>query len=139
MAMSAFHAFAQGARSRGRFILEDSKTGPRGSTRDGSRLVTAVLRPPLVSFGFLSPSLAPKEEKRKVPELIIYLAYNLAAYSGADAHGLTRVSTGLSGREYKLWQLERNNQTVQSSAMLLGLPAPTLQTAGVACAAAQAL
>ena len=31
--------------------------------------VAVVLTPPLAGLGFLSTSLAPKEEKRKVPEL----------------------------------------------------------------------
>jgi hypothetical protein len=100
--------------------------------------VTAALRSPF-SFGYFSPSLAPKEEKRKEPGLIIYLAYDLAGYYGEGLPSAARVGTGPLGREYTLWQLEPNNQTVQSSAMLLGLPAPTLQTAGVACATAQAL
>ena len=42
--------------------------------------MTAALRPPLASFGYFSPSLAPKEEKRKVPELIIHVTYDLEVY-----------------------------------------------------------
>jgi hypothetical protein len=92
--------------------------------------VTALLRPPLACFGYFSPSFAPRGEKAKVPELIIYLAYDLAAYYGAGAYGATRVSTVVSGGEYALQNLERNAQTVRASSMLLGLPALDLQAAG---------
>ncbi len=43
--------------------------------------VAVYLAPPLSGLGFLSPSLAPKEEKPKVPELRIYLAYDLVLCS----------------------------------------------------------
>jgi len=104
----------------------------------GKKRVVALLRPPL-TFGYFSPSLAPKEEKRNIPELIIYIGYDLAAYYGEGAHGATRVGTGLSGREYSLQSPKHNAQTLRASAMLLGLPAPSLQTAGAVCATAQAL
>ena len=87
----------------------------------------------------LSPSLAPKEEKPKVPELRIYLAYNLAAYYGEGLKGATRVGTGLSGREYTIRPTEPNAQTVRASAMIRWFPVPALQTAGAVCATAQAL
>jgi len=101
--------------------------------------VVALLRPPLSAFGFFSPSLAPKEEKRKVPGLTIYLAYDLAAYYGAGSLGATLVGTGLSGREYTLQRPERNAKTVRDCAMLLRLPALDLMTAGTACAPAPVL
>ena len=101
--------------------------------------VVALLRPPLPSFGYFSPSLAPKEEKRKISELIIYLAYDLAAYSETGSHGATRVGAELSGREYMLKQGEPSAQTVRASAMLRGLPAAALQTARAVCIPAQAL
>ena len=100
--------------------------------------VAVALTPPLTGLGFLSTELAPKEEKRKVPELRIYLAYDLAAYCGAGSPSDTRVGTGLSGREYTLRPPEPNAQTVRASAMLLGLPAPDLRTVGAVCATAQA-
>jgi hypothetical protein len=101
--------------------------------------VAVTLTPPLTGFGFLSTSLAPKEEKRNIPELRIYLAYDLAAYYGTGFHGITRVGTGLSGREYTLRPPLPSAQTVRASAMLCRLPAPVLQTAGAVCATAQAL
>jgi len=101
--------------------------------------VAVCLTPPLVGLGFVSPELAPKEEKRNVTELIIYLAYDLTAYYGAGTHSATRAGTGLSGGEYMLRLPELNAQTVRASAMLLGLPAPDLQTAGAVRVTAQAL
>jgi hypothetical protein len=101
--------------------------------------VAVVLTPPLAGLGFLSPSIAPKEEKRKISELIIYLAYDLAAYSETGSHGATRVGAELSGREYMLKQGEPSAQTVRASAMLRGLPAAALQTARAVCIPAQAL
>jgi hypothetical protein len=90
----------------------------------------AVCRtPPLSGLGFLSTSLAPKEEKPKVPELIIYLACDLPAYSRAVKHGVTRVSTQLSGREYTLRPLRSKAQTAWGSPSLRALSAPALQTA----------
>jgi hypothetical protein len=94
--------------------------------------VAVILTPPLPGLGFLSAELARKEEKRNVNELIIYLAYDLAAYSGEGSPGATRVGTELSGREYMLKQGEPSAQTVRASA-------PALQTAGAVCATAQAL
>jgi hypothetical protein len=99
--------------------------------------VAVCLTPPLASLGFFSPSLAPKEEKRNVPELIIYLAYDLAACYGADSHGVTRVGTGFSGQEYALWPDRPGAQAVRTPTKLRGLPAPALLTAGVVCASAQ--
>jgi hypothetical protein len=60
--------------------------------------VAAMLAPPLAGLGFLFPSLAPKEEKRNVTEMIIYLTYDLAACYGVGLQGATRVGTRLSGR-----------------------------------------
>ncbi len=90
-------------------------------------------------FGYLSPSLAPKEERRNGPELKIYLAYNLAAYFGASLHSATKVGTVLSEKEYVLQPPEPNSQTVWASASLPRLPAPGLLTAGAICAAAPIL
>ena len=101
--------------------------------------VAVTLTPPLASLGFFSPSLAPKEEKRNNPELIIYLVYNLATYSGAGLHGITRVGTTLSRREYALRPPQPSSQAVQASAVLRGLVASALQAAGAVCATAQAL
>ena len=97
--------------------------------------MVALLRPPL-AFGYFSPSLALKEEEPKVPELKIYLDYCLAE---CNRHGATRVITEFSGREYALRPPKLNAKTVRASAMLRGLPAPGLQTAGAVCATAQAL
>ena len=96
------------------------------------------MRPPLSSFGYFSPSLAPKEEKRNILELKIYLAYDLTDYYETGAHGATRVGTGLSVREYTLQSPALGTQTVRGSAMLRGFrfPAPALQTAGAVCATA---
>ena len=101
--------------------------------------VAVVLTPPLAFLGFLSPSLAPKEEKRNVPELRINLGYDLAAYYETDLHRATRVSTGPLGREFTLRPPEPSAQAVRVSAMLHGLPVPALQTAGAVCIPAQAL
>ncbi len=101
--------------------------------------VAVYLAPPLSGLGFLTPSLAPKEEKCKVPELVIYLAYDLAAYYGAGLPSATRVGTGPLGREYTLWPPEPSAQAVRASALLPGLSAPALQTVGAVCATAQAL
>jgi hypothetical protein len=60
-------------------------------------------------FGYLSPSLAPREEKRNIPELRIYLAYDLAAYYGTGSHSATRVGTEFPGHEYTL---RRNRQFI---------------------------
>ncbi len=101
--------------------------------------MTACQRPPSC-FGYLSPSLAPKEEKRNVAELRIYFAYDLAAYYGVGLQGATRVGTGHSGREYTLRPLEPSAQAVRASAASLHrLPAPALQAAGAACIHAQAV
>ena len=100
--------------------------------------MVAALRPPL-AFGFFSPSLAPKEEKRKVSELIIYLAYDLAAYYGTNAHSTTRVGAGFSGREYMLKSPEPSAQAVRACAILRGFATPTVQTAEAVCATAQSL
>jgi site-specific DNA recombinase len=104
-----------------------------------TKRVVAVLRPPLSSFGYFSPSLAPKEEKRKVSELIIYLAYDLAAYYGTNAHSTTRVGAGFSGREYMLKSPEPSAQAVRACAILRGFATPTVQTAEAVCATAQSL
>jgi hypothetical protein len=55
--------------------------------------VAVCLTPPLAGLGFLSTLLAPKEEKPKVPELKIYLAYDLPAHSGAGPHCATMADT----------------------------------------------
>lgn len=93
--------------------------------------MTACVRPPFC-FGYFSPSLAPKEEKRNVPEMIIYLGYNLAAYYGAGSHEATRVNTRLSGREHTIWPPVPKAQTAPASALLRRLPVPALLTAGAA-------
>jgi len=49
-----------------------------------NKKVVASLRPPLPCFGYFSPSLAPKEEKVKVPELINHVTSNLEAYGFAN-------------------------------------------------------
>ncbi len=56
--------------------------------------VAVTLTPPLAGLGFLSTELAPKEEKRKLPELLIYLAYDLAACCSAGGHGVTQSPGG---------------------------------------------
>ena len=86
--------------------------------------VAVTLTPPLASLGFFSPSLAPKEEKRKVNGLRIYLAYDLAGYYGAGVHKTTRVRTWPLGREYLLQGHVVEAKVVRSSALLLKLPTP---------------
>jgi hypothetical protein len=100
--------------------------------------VAVVLTPPLAGLGFLSTELAPKEEKRNPPKLRIYLAYDLAAYSGASVHVATRVGTGLSGREYAL-RLAEPRAEVLASEILCGRPAQALEAAGAVCAIVPAL
>ncbi len=60
------------------------------------REVAVVLTPPLASLGFLSTSLAPKEEKRKLLELRIHVKYNLGAYCqpGAPVETVTHAEAG---------------------------------------------
>jgi hypothetical protein len=59
--------------------------------------VAVTLTPPLTGFGFLSTSLAPKEEKPQVPELRIHVRYDLGAYylpSVAEGRATYAVSAG---------------------------------------------
>ena len=51
--------------------------------------VAVALTPPLSGLGFVSTELAPKEEKRKVPELIIHVTYDLEAYCFASFLSIT--------------------------------------------------
>ena len=97
------------------------------------------MRPPLSAFGYFSSSLAPKEEKPKIPELRIYLYYGLAAYPGKGLSVATRVGTGLSGREYALQSAAPNAQRAWAPEMLRELPAHALQTADAARVIALAL
>ncbi len=101
--------------------------------------VAVALTPPLAGFGFLSTSLAPKEEKRNIPELKIFLTYDLAAYNGANAHSTIRVGAGFSGREHMLKSPEPSAQAVRACAILGGFAAPNVQTAGAVCVTAQTL
>ena len=104
-----------------------------------NKRVTLCLRSPFYSFGYLSLSLAPKEEKRNIPELRIFLNYHLAAYNGANAHYTTRVGTGFSGREHMLKSPQPNAQAIRACAILRGFAIPTVQTAEAVCATAQSL
>ncbi len=101
--------------------------------------VAVALTPPLAGLGFLSTSLAPREEKRKVPELHICLAYDLAKYYGAGSDGVSRVGMVFSGRQYALQYPALDAPTVRAPTILRGLHAPALQAAGAVCATAQAL
>jgi len=47
--------------------------------------VAVTLTPPLVSFRYLPPSLAPGGEKPRVVELRIYIEYDLLVYYGTGS------------------------------------------------------
>ena len=64
--------------------------------------VAVILTPPLGSLGFLSTELAPKEKMRKVLDLKICLAYNLAAYYGAGFSVQAVAYSTFSVRRYDL-------------------------------------
>ena len=68
-----------------------------------NKRVTASLQPPLSSFGFLSPSLAPRGGKAKTLQaFVVRIVYSLSAYYGDSDGRVAEVKSEYSERMYVL-------------------------------------
>jgi hypothetical protein len=65
-----------------------------------NKRVILTMRSPFASFGYLSPSSAPRGEKPKAVEMRIYLEYDLLVYYNRSLPSTIKVGTMLSRKTY---------------------------------------